>query len=90
MHYERAPRFRRSKPDEAPPPLRCCAGLRSATAGLERLLQKLVADGVTTHWVTYNALLRIFTRCKEEVDKLAIKLQSAGPEIPPAAGEKPS
>ena len=23
MHYERAPRFRRSKPDEAPPPLRC-------------------------------------------------------------------
>jgi hypothetical protein len=54
------------------------------------LLQKLVADGVTTHWVTYNALLRIFTRCKEEVDKLAIKLQSAGPEIPPAAGEKPS
>jgi hypothetical protein len=23
MHYERAPRFRRSKPGEAPPPLRC-------------------------------------------------------------------
>ncbi len=23
MHYERAPRFRRSKPDETPPPLRC-------------------------------------------------------------------
>jgi hypothetical protein len=23
MHYERAPRFRRLKPDEAPPPLRC-------------------------------------------------------------------
>jgi hypothetical protein len=23
MHYERAPRFRRSKPDEAPPPLGC-------------------------------------------------------------------
>jgi hypothetical protein len=23
MHYEKAPRFRRSKPDEAPPPLRC-------------------------------------------------------------------
>jgi predicted nucleic acid-binding protein len=22
MHYEKAPRFRRSKPDEAPPPLR--------------------------------------------------------------------
>jgi hypothetical protein len=23
MHYEKAPRFRRSTPDEAPPPLRC-------------------------------------------------------------------
>ena len=23
MHYERAPRFRRSRPDVAPPPLRC-------------------------------------------------------------------
>jgi len=34
--------------------------------------------------------LRIFTRCKEEVDKLAIKLQIASPEIPPAAGEKAS
>lgn len=33
MHYERAPRFRRSKPDVAPPTLRC-AGLRSATAAL--------------------------------------------------------
>ena len=30
MHYERAPRFRSSKLDVAPPPLRC-AGLRSAT-----------------------------------------------------------
>lgn len=56
----------------------------------KRLLQKLVADRVTTYWATYNALLRIFTRCKEEADKLASKLQNAGPEIPPAAGEKAS
>jgi hypothetical protein len=38
----------------------------------KRLLQKLVADRVTTYWATYNALLRIFTGCKEEVAKLAI------------------
>src|SRR6267378_898440 len=35
MHYERAPRFRRSKLDVAPPPLRCAVQwLRSATAAL--------------------------------------------------------
>ena len=40
MHYERAPRFRRSKPDEAPPPLRCAVQeLRSATATRELELE---------------------------------------------------
>jgi hypothetical protein len=34
MHYERAPRFRRLRPDVAPPPLRC-VGLCSATAALK-------------------------------------------------------
>src|ERR1700681_1705172 len=35
MHYERAPRFRRSKLDGAPPPLRYAVqGLRSAAAAL--------------------------------------------------------
>jgi hypothetical protein len=34
MHYERAPRLRRSKPDVAPPPLRCAeASLRCGGAG---------------------------------------------------------
>jgi hypothetical protein len=44
MHYERAPRFRRSKLDVAPPPLRC-AGLRSATAALESKTTYLASDG---------------------------------------------
>jgi hypothetical protein len=56
----------------------------------KQLLQRLVADRVTTYWATYNDLLRIFTRCKEEVAELASKLQSTGPEIPAAAGEKAS
>ena len=57
----------------------------------KRLLQKLVADRVTTYWATYNDLLRIFTRCKEEAAKLASNRKSSGPEIPPsAAGEKAS
>src|ERR1700733_16195269 len=35
MHYEKAPRFRRSKLGWGPPPLRCAVqGLRSATAAL--------------------------------------------------------
>jgi len=38
MHYEKAPplqKVERSRPDEAPPPLRCAVqGLRSATAAL--------------------------------------------------------
>jgi hypothetical protein len=55
----------------------------------KQLLQKLVADRVTTYWATYNALLRIFTGAKEEGDKLAGRKRS-GPESPPAAGEKAS
>jgi hypothetical protein len=35
MHYERAPRFRRSRLDVAPPPLGCAVqGLRYAAAAL--------------------------------------------------------
>jgi len=59
-------------------------------ASYKRLLQKLVADRVTTYWVTYNTLLKIFTGCKAEIDKLKNKLQNPGGEIPPAAGEKAS
>ncbi len=56
----------------------------------KRLLQLLVADRVATFWVTYNTLLRIFTRCKQEADKLKNKLPISGGEIPLAAGEKAS
>ena len=56
----------------------------------KRLLLVFVADRVTTFWETYNALLRVFTNCKQELADLEKKLQIASAEIPPAAGEKAS
>jgi hypothetical protein len=59
-------------------------------ASYKRLLQKLVADRVTTYWVTYNLLLRIFAGCKAEIDKLKNNLPGTAGEIPPAEGAKAS
>ena len=61
----------------------------SFLASYKRLLQKLVADRVTTYWSTYNALLRLFAKFKEEIDKL-IKPQDPDREVPPAAGGEAS
>src|SRR6478736_649337 len=44
MHYEKAPRFRRPKPDEAPPPLRC------AVQGFAPLRRRLGVTGVDLRW----------------------------------------
>jgi hypothetical protein len=44
MHYEKAPRYRRSKPDEAPPPLRC------AVQGFGPLRRRLGVTGVDLRW----------------------------------------
>jgi hypothetical protein len=44
MHYEKAPRFRRSKPDEAPPPLRC------AVQGFAPLRRRWGVTGVELRW----------------------------------------
>jgi hypothetical protein len=56
----------------------------------KRLLLMFVADRVTTFWETYNALLKVFTKCKQEMADLEKNLQIAGAEIPPAAGKKAS
>jgi hypothetical protein len=57
-------------------------------ARYKRLLQKLVADRVSTYWVTYNTLLRIFAGCEAEIEKLKSSLRRPDGEMHSAPGEE--
>jgi hypothetical protein len=46
----------------------------------KQLLQRLAGNRVANYWFTYNALLRIYTKSKEEVEKLRRQ------QFPPSSG----
>src|SRR5260370_16531896 len=82
MHYERAPRFGRSKLDGAPPPLRCAVqGLRSATAAIGLPVVKGKA-AIRCNCVRRRSLSRAELGSSVEVERLLVSLDRVALRFP--------
>jgi hypothetical protein len=56
----------------------------------KRLLQRLVANRVTTYWATYNSLLRIFAGCQAKIAEYKNALLAAEGRVRPPDDKKAS